>query len=126
MGHRGASEGESQGHFSMAEHADEWMESMEDRSEMREAVRVKSEEQKKLEGKELRNEAKVRYDKNKLAKVGTLINCATCNKVITKVQWQQAFCSRSRKGNKKTVCKDIFHNTQTDTRRARSQAYLKD
>ena len=42
MGHRGPSEGEPDGHFSMAEHADEHFEAMDDRRRLLEMVRNKN------------------------------------------------------------------------------------
>ena len=49
-----------------------------------------------------KNNAKNKYDNNKLAKVGEEIICPICGKRLIKKSYQQAFCC--------TRCKDIYHN----------------
>lgn len=138
MGHRDSSPEEPGGHFSMAAHADEHMEAMEDRATLqamlgwygpgaqRRALGYDITEKKCTpeEAAQYRKEAKERYTINKAAKVGEIIFCATCNNDFIKKQHQQAFCSRTKKNKKTTKCKDVFHNTQSDTRRARSHLYM--
>ena len=119
MGHRDASPGEPDGHFSMAEHADDWAESMADRAMFRQPKKEMPEVQKS----KARQDAVIEYTKNKKAKVGTLLDCPTCGRDFTKKQWQQAFCQRNKK-QKGSTCKDVYHNVTNDTRRERAQDYL--
>jgi hypothetical protein len=122
----------------MAEHADEWMEGMQDRFTLqammgfygREAQvqalgfdttpnKMSEEEKEKL-----RQKARDRYAINKVAKVGEHLTCPSCNKDFTKKSYQQAFCQRL-KSLKGSACKDVYWNTTDPTRRARANLYKK-
>ena len=73
------------------------------------------------------------YDRNKKAKVGEVIACATCGRKLTKKHYQQAFCGERGKQNskgKKTLCKDQYWNRvrfhSGDISTARRQYMAKD
>ena len=63
--------------------------------------------------------AKARYEAAKDAKVGTVIKCAYCSKVITKNTYHKAFCTNG-KTSKGGNCKDRYHNMVSDSRRERT------
>jgi len=59
------------------------------------------------------NNSKIVYGRNKQAKVGEEIVCATCGKKFIKTHYQQAFCGQKGKKNskgKRTLCKDQYWN----------------
>jgi ssDNA-binding Zn-finger/Zn-ribbon topoisomerase 1 len=57
-----------------------------------------------------------RYVVVEMAKVGTMIRCPVCNKLIKKKSYQHKFCSNRGRGN----CKDRYWNSVDEIRRARA------
>lgn len=63
-----------------------------------------------------------RHKQNKLARIGELIRCPVCNKLIQKKTKDHTFCSNGRR-KKGGNCKDRYWNTVDDERRERAKTY---
>lgn len=66
------------------------------------------------------------YENNKSAKVGSELVCPTCGKHFIKKSYQHAFCRKRGKGKalgKGNLCKDTYHNSVSDKRRARAMGF---
>ncbi len=63
------------------------------------------------------------YDAAKLAKVGSTIACPTCSTEHVKTTYHKVFCNngRTQKGGN---CKDVYHNSVSETRSARANLVL--
>lgn len=134
MGHRDPSESEPGGHFSMAAHADEWMEAMEDRAALRELlwgpkIKILSAQKSFTKAKypnepyymlfqnlqmvtmsteERQLEALARMTHAENAKVGETIQCPGCSRELVKKSYQHKFCKEKIKG--RSNCKDFINN----------------
>jgi len=63
----------------------------------------------------LKSNAVQKYLVNKKASVGRIIECPCCGTKFKKKSYQQAFC--------KTKCKDTYHNSVNEKRKARVKLY---
>jgi len=64
-------------------------------------------------------QAKSRYSINKKTKVGDVIECACCGKLMTKKSYQSQFCSNNGSDN----CKDNYWNRVDGKRFKRALSY---
>lgn len=66
------------------------------------------------------------YQDNKKALVGANITCPTCGKVFVKKSYQHTFCNKRGKGGKQgkgRLCKDTYHNSVNEKRKARAKLF---